>query len=92
MPETSQPAFGMAEPTVDLWARFSDMLDLARRDPKEFERKVRAHERLIVAHRENSTIMRLRGAEYDAKVEQKREEWANWLAASVAVIRMQAGL
>lgn len=92
MPETSPPAVGMSDPSVEMWARFSDMLDLARRDPKEFERKVRSHQRLIEAHRANSTIMRLRGAEYDAKVEQKREEWANWLAASVAVIRMQAGL
>lgn len=82
----------IADPSVELWARFSDLLDLAVSNPKEFKRKVKAYERLIEAHRLNSSVMRLRGAEYDAKVERAREEWANWLAASVAAIRMQAGL
>jgi hypothetical protein len=92
VPEFQRLPSKVADPTADLWGRFSDLLDLAIEDPKEFKRKVRAYERLIEAHRHNSSIMRLRGAEYDAKVEEAREEWANWLAASVAAIRMQAGL
>lgn len=82
----------LASPSVELWGRFSDLLDLALQRPKEFERKVRMYERLIEAHRKNSSILRLRSAEYDERVAVAREEWANWLASSVAVIRMQAGL
>lgn len=79
----------MREPSASAWADFSRLMTLALKKPKDFEFEVATTMRVIEAHRQNSSIMRARGSEYDEAVALEREKFANWFESIVAAIRMQ---
>lgn len=78
-----------APPSPALWGHAAELLDLAISSPKKFEKRVRLTKAFLDAHRTNAEAMRVRGAEYDAKLEESREEYAVWFDRIVPFIRMQ---
>lgn len=81
----------VAPPSPSLWGHAAELLDLAMTNPKRFERRVRLTKGFLDAHRANAAAMRLRGAEYDAALEESREAYALWFDRIVPFIRMMAG-
>ena len=79
----------IAEPSAPMWAKLTDMVDMALEDPARFDRYMTRARLLLETHRGHASVMRARSAEYDEAVALEREKWANWLDIMEPVVRMQ---